>query len=191
MQLIKYQNYKKKNLPWVGSKEGIHCFTAAVKLPWRFPPAPPPKRPLKQVTSVCNWLPATSRQSPSAGGAGVMLIMGMDLTGASCVQLACPNTIIYKLLQLGHHLPQGWSVLCCSYSRYQTSDRQSISLYIAFSASAPLYWWALSFVHFTICQPQWWSIIKTLKKIIIIKTEAVTLLMQYRILLKKNKKNHV
>lgn len=27
-----------KNPLWVVTKEGIHCFTAAVKLPWRIPP---------------------------------------------------------------------------------------------------------------------------------------------------------
>lgn len=69
-----------------------------------------------------------------------MLIMGMDVTGASCTQLSSANTIGYKLLQLGHNLPQGRSVLCWQLeSLYQTSDRQSIFLYFALSDSAPLY----------------------------------------------------
>lgn len=110
-----------KNPLWVGTKEGIHCFTAAVKLPWRI--RPPPKRPLKQVNSISSWLPATPPGAHSAGGAGVMLIMGMDVTGASCTQLSSANTIDYKLLQLGHNLPQGWSVLCW---QFETSIRPPI-----------------------------------------------------------------
>lgn len=63
------------------------------------------------TVSVTGCLPPPSR-ARSAGGAGVMLIMGMDVTGASCMQLSSANTIVYKLLQLGHNLPEGWSVLC-------------------------------------------------------------------------------
>lgn len=36
-----------------------------------------------------------------------MLLMGMDVTKASCAQGFPANTIDYKLLQLGHSLPQG------------------------------------------------------------------------------------
>lgn len=105
---------------------GIHCFTAAVRFPWRIHPLPLRGLSSRWTVSVAGCLPLPTI-AQSAGGAGVMLLMGMDVTGASCKQLFSANTIVYKLLQLGHNLPQGWSVLCWQLdSRYQTSDIESI-----------------------------------------------------------------
>lgn len=141
-------------------EEWIHCFSAAVKLPWRFPPFPP-GGPWSRWTG--SELAACHPGAPSAGGAGVMLIMGMDVMGASCTELSSADTMVYKLLQLGHNLPRGWSVLCLSCSHHQLPHTWNIFLYVAFSASAPLHWWIQPFVHFIICQPQWWPRSKCLK----------------------------